>query len=470
MFKGVFILSNPPMAKRFYHFYHFYHFYCLMVVSFVGVLWGFQNAGVVPHYLNSQHIVELNHFLAIHNAKQYVGELSWTGYIFTAIGVIFGGYASDRWGRKKTLIVSGCVGAVSFVPINFYLNVYVFMSTLGIMNFVNGAVFVASVSYLAEAAPAESRGRWVVLSQLMAAISILFAYFVFYPFNHFHHHPMQYRFMLLLSYYVLITVFCFFIPESPRWVAAKGQKQQAEKLFKRLNNEKTIARELSYLENIQPCLNSTWSQIRSIKYLPLTVLIISLITSFIFLSEINSVLRFSPAMILQGDRTFPLSEVQLSMIFGCIYTIGIFVSMLLVDWFGRRLLVFVSVIGMIASYVSISIMISFTLGDEANYWFELLRPFTIIFFFSLGSTAILALILCEYFPTHVRSKCIAIVLLFSILATFITRVSFYYLEQKFGFTGIYWVSTLCALIYLILYNELLPETKDKVIDDINVFQ
>lgn len=451
---------------------YFYHFYILIIITLTGVFWGFQSVGIVPHYLDHHKILKLNTFLQISNAGDYVGILQWSGYVFLGIGTLIGGYCCDRFGRHKTLLSSCALASLILIPVIISPGVIGFILSVNILYILNATIFISAICYLAETTPASSRGRWIVFSKLMAALGIVIVYCLFYPYTHINQlytNPMLFRFSFLILYFIFMSLALVFIPESPRWLMIKGKQQLAIKIFKRINNAETIGNELAAIESIKPQQDYSWLSILKYRRMPLTIFIVSLVTCFILFSEIDSVLRYTPYIILQDNYEFPLNQLQLNMIFVGIYTFGILTSLFLVDVIGRRKLVMLSVFGMIFSYLFLNIMISFTLGDSHGYAFEISRPFVLIFFFSIGSTAILSLILCEYFPTPIRGKCISIAVIALIISSFITRATFSYIVQAISFTGIYWLSTFSALIYLALYNEFMPETNNMIIDHLQMF-
>ena len=94
----------------------------------------------------------------------------------TVVGALFGGYPSQKLGRKKTLIWVGVLYTVSAVgsalandPISFA--VFRFIGGLGV-----GASGIAVPAYISEIAPANSRGRLVGLYQSSLVLGILLAF------------------------------------------------------------------------------------------------------------------------------------------------------------------------------------------------------------------------------------------------------------------------------------------------------
>ena len=92
-------------------------------------------------------------------------------------GVAMAGILSDKYGRKKVLILSalffgisaiGCTFAIGFTD----LVIYRFIGGLGI-----GVASMVSPLYISELSPAHKRGRLVALYQFAITIGILCSYF-----------------------------------------------------------------------------------------------------------------------------------------------------------------------------------------------------------------------------------------------------------------------------------------------------
>ena len=139
----------------------------------------------------------------------------------TVIGAMFGGIPCDRWGRKKTLIwigalylVSALGSALAFDPFSF--SIFRFIGGLGV-----GASSVAAPTYISEIAPADKRGRLVILYQFNIVFGILIAYVSNYLLSDIGANA--WRWMLAvegipaIAYVILILG----VMESPRWLILK---------------------------------------------------------------------------------------------------------------------------------------------------------------------------------------------------------------------------------------------------------
>ncbi|HEX2901471.1 MAG TPA: MFS transporter, partial [Bacteroidia bacterium] len=94
----------------------------------------------------------------------------------TVIGAMFGGFPTNVYGRKNTLVGIGILFLVSslgsaFVSDPWSFAFFRFIGGLGI-----GASTIAAPAYISEIAPAKARGRLVAMYQLSIVLGILMAF------------------------------------------------------------------------------------------------------------------------------------------------------------------------------------------------------------------------------------------------------------------------------------------------------
>src|SRR5688500_17057165 len=94
----------------------------------------------------------------------------------TVLGSLLGGWPSDRFGRRATLLSIGILYFVSAVWSGVANDVYSFIIALAIGGVGVGISTVAAPLYIAEIAPPERRGRLTGLFQFNIVFGILIAF------------------------------------------------------------------------------------------------------------------------------------------------------------------------------------------------------------------------------------------------------------------------------------------------------
>src|SRR6478609_340833 len=262
----------------------------------------------------------------------------------TVIGAGFGGWPSDKLGRKRTLqwiaflfIFSAIGSAIAPDVISFM--VFRFLGGLSI-----GASSVVAPVYISEIAPPKYRGRMVISFQLNIVLGILIAYVSNYFISGI---PDDWRWMLGIVAIpaILFFILLFFTPETPRWlILNKGNIDEARKIIAFTNTD--VEKEVN--EIIQSKENQTGSEKLFTKKFQLPLLLSFLFALFNQLSGINAIIYYSPrifSMTGLGEQSALLSSAGIGVV-NLIFTI---LGWFFIDRFGRKVLMYIGSIGYIIS-------------------------------------------------------------------------------------------------------------------------
>ncbi|RPI98158.1 MAG: MFS transporter [Candidatus Aminicenantes bacterium] len=162
------------------------------------------------------------------------------------IGALVSGALSDRFGRKRLLILAGLFFTISAVWTALAADFTVFVVFRLIGGIGIGLASNLSPMYIAEISPAEIRGRFVSVNQLTIVIGILAAQVV----NWLIARPVPagataaeilaswngqtgWRWMFGAEAVpaFLFFVLMFLVPESPRWLVKKGRPEEAGRVL-----------------------------------------------------------------------------------------------------------------------------------------------------------------------------------------------------------------------------------------------
>ena len=167
--------------------------------------------------------------------REYWGlSVQQIGYINTifSIGMLIGsfifGMVSDRFGRRKALIIAACVFSTFSLLNGLAPNPAVFT----LMRFLTGVglcgVIVVAPTYIVEILPAKNRGRLFGITLGCGYLGIpLIAVLcnIIIPMGTDH---WRYVYILGCAGYVVALLSLKFLQESPRWLVSKGRVQEAE--------------------------------------------------------------------------------------------------------------------------------------------------------------------------------------------------------------------------------------------------
>lgn len=268
----------------------------------------------------------------------------------TVLGAFLGSYPSNKFGRRATLLWIGVLYFISAVGSAFAPEVYSFMLARFVGGIAVGVSTIAAPLYISEIAPAESRGRLTGLFQFNIVFGILVAFLSNALLGGVGEHAWRWMLGIEAIPALLYTLFCFGIPESPRWlITIKDDKKSAYAILSRIHSHLTkeaIDEKVSEIIKASAQIASSGS-FWSLK-LKKPISLALLIAFFNQLSGINAVLYFAPRIFELtglGEKAALLQSVGIG-ITNLIFT---FVGLWLIDRLGRRTLLIIGSFGYIAS-------------------------------------------------------------------------------------------------------------------------
>jgi len=199
-----------------------------IIAAFAGFLFGFDTvviSGAEKTIQSLWALSDLQHGLAISMAL-------WG----TVLGSLIGGWPTDHWGRRKTLLSIGILYLVSAVWSALAGDPYSFMVARFLGGVGVGISTVAAPLYIAEIAPPDLRGRLAGMFQFNIVFGILIAFLSNALIKGVGEDA--WRWMLGVEAFpaMLYAAMCFVIPESPRWLIAKrGDKKNALEVLRKVN-------------------------------------------------------------------------------------------------------------------------------------------------------------------------------------------------------------------------------------------
>jgi MFS transporter, SP family, arabinose:H+ symporter len=313
-------------------------------------------------------------------------ELGWSvsSLVLTAtLAMLLAGPLSDRIGRRPVLMVAALLFAISAVicaiaPTFAILVAGRMLGGLGV-----GAALIVAPMYIAEIAPAKSRGRMVSFNQLNIVIGISVAFFSNYLVlrlgqssadwsSTLRFAEWAWRWMFAME--ILPAVFYFFallaVPESPRWLIIRGRDAEALGTLTRVAGSEEAAREHRLI--VDSVLSETgrepaaWRELLApaMKFVLLIGVSIGILQQ---ITGINAVFFYAPMIFEQSGIGTNASFVQAAML-GVVNVVFTVVAMLLIDRLGRRPLLGAGLVGIAICMFTLSYgfsSASYTL-DEAN--------------------------------------------------------------------------------------------------------
>jgi SP family arabinose:H+ symporter-like MFS transporter len=318
----------------------------------------------------------------------------------TVVGSLLGGWPADRFGRKATLLWIGILYLVGAVGSALAPNVVTFIAARVIGGLGIGISTVVAPMYISEIAPPKYRGRLAGMFQFNIVFGILIAFVSNALLAGIG--ESAWRWMLGVAAFpsLLYAVFCFGLPESPRWLLSrKGDREAGMQVLQRIEPDVSKAEIAAEADAIiaasseQASSGHFWT-----RRLSKPILLAILIAFFNQLSGINAILYFAPRIFELTGLAAKAALLQ-SIGIGITNLVFTFVGLWLIDRLGRRTLLYIGSFGYITS-----------LGLVAWAFFTdhlTIVPVCIFGFIAahaIGQGAVIWVFISEIFPNRHRAE------------------------------------------------------------------
>jgi len=318
----------------------------------------------------------------------------------TVLGSLAGGWPTDRFGRRTTLLLIGVLYLAGALWSALATNAYGFIAARVLGGVGIGISTIAAPLYISEIAPPRHRGLLAGMFQFNIVLGILVAYLSNSLLAGIGANA--WRWMLGVAAFpsLIYTVCCLALPESPRWLLSRRNDLpgglRVLRLIRPEASDADIQAEADAIRAAaaeQGSAGSFWTW----KLRPPIALAV-LIAFFNQLSGINAILYFAPRIFEMtglGAKAALLQSVGIG-ITNLIFT---FLGLWLIDRLGRRTLLYIGSFGYIASLSMVSAAF-FT----QHYRIVPACIFAFIAAHAIGQGAVIWVYISEIFPSRHRAE------------------------------------------------------------------
>lgn len=373
----------------------------------------------------------------------------------TVVGALFGGWPTDHFGRKKTLLFVGVLYVLSAVGCAFSNGVAMFIAARVLGGIGIGISTVAAPLYISEIAPPAYRGRLAGMFQFNIVFGILIAFASNALLAGIGENA--WRWMLGVAAFpsIVYTLLCFPIPESPRWlIGRKGDLGKGMEVLRMIEPDAGPEQIESDADAILAASAEKASAGRFWTWrLRVPILLAFLVAFFNQLSGINAVLYFAPRIFQMTGLAAKAALLQ-SVGIGITNLVFTFVGLWLIDRLGRRTLLTLGSFGYIAS-LGLTAWAFFS----QHYSIVPVCIFAFIAAHAIGQGAVIWVFISEIFPNRHRAEGQTLGssthwVVAALLTTFFPK-----LVSAFPPGYVFSFFALMMVLQLIWVNTMVPETK-----------
>ena len=327
-----------------------------------------------------------------------------------------------------------------------------------------GTVSIISPLYISEISTTSNRGKMVTFNTLGITFGTLLAYIVNYIFSN----DGDWRWMFGLEALpaLCITVGMLFLSETPRWLAIHSLEDKAKRVLRHIRGQKDVSQELSSIESSLSKHGSTWSELLKPSLRRAVLLGVGLafcrgLTGFSVI-----LYGYSPTILELSGFKIASFAILATVGIGIVNTIMTFVVVAIIDRIGRRPLMIIGLLGVTISLAALGITFMFGEAGEYAKWITLGSLLLYIGSWSLGPRPVFWLLISEIYPTKVRGKAMSLGSLTNWGITWLVTLTFLPLIGLIGKTGAFWFYGFFAIVTLLVFYFLVPETNGQSLEKI----
>lgn len=396
---------------------------------------------------------------------------SWVGSSTTlgaaAMCVVIGTII-NMFGRKLTMLLLVVPFVIGWALVTWPQNVAMLLVGRVLLGISGGAFCVTAPTYTGEIAQKEIRGSLGSYFQLMITAGILFVYVLGAGVNLF-----TLNLVCLFIPIVFGAIFVF-MPETPLYLVSKGRDEDAAKSFKWLRgSDYDYSAELSELQAEHQEKEAAKVSILSALMRKASVKAIGISLGLMFfqqMSGINAVIFYTGDIF--RDANTGIEPTLATIIVGVMQVIATFVSTLVVDKLGRRILLLASIIVMTICAILLGVYFVMQTNDRTSVdnlgWLPIVALSVFIIMFSLGFGPIPWMMAGELFSPDIKGVAASIAGATNWILAFIVTKFFGNIQDAIGKGETFFLFAGMSVIGIIFVFFAVPETKGKSLSEIQI--
>lgn len=263
------------------------------------------------------------------------------------------GFLSDRFGRRRVLLVTALLFVLSSLLASLATNFAGFVAARTVGGLAVGAAILIAPVYIAEIAPAERRGGLVSLNQLMIVIGISASFFSNYFLLEVAENNWRWMMGVQMIPAALYFTLLWLVPESPRWLVMQGRDAEALDVLTRAADRRQADESLRQIRQsietkaVKPGIRGLFD--RRMRFIMLIALALAF---FQQITGINAIFYYLPTIFAQAGGGVSDAFRQ-AVLVGLVNVVMTVVAVRLIDRIGRKPLLSIGVAGMALALLTI---------------------------------------------------------------------------------------------------------------------
>ncbi len=399
-----------------------------------------------------------------------VAALLW-GAVFGTLG---SGIVSNRFGRRKTLLISALLFVVGSLLCAIAADERLLIGARFVLGIAVGIASFTAPLYLSEVSPQKVRGALIAMYQLMITIGIVLAflsdtwlstYATFGGVTGGH-----WRLMLgVIALPALLMFFgMLFLPESPRWLFLKGFKGRAIDVFRRMKLEEAeIEREVAEIEESLRVRQDGWHLLRTNRNFARAIGLgigLQVIQQF---TGINVLMYYAPRILAIAGFSGTEKEMWGTVLIGLTNVLATFIAIAFVDRLGRKPIMYAGFVVMGAAMLTVGSLFNMDIERNPSLGYPAVAALLLfIVGFAMSAGPIIWIICAEIFPLGGRDLGVTFSTATNWIANALVGQFFLNLLVILGNGNTFLLLGIANVAFLLFFVFFVPETKGVTLEKI----
>ena len=272
------------------------------------------------------------------------------------------------------------------------------------------------------------------------------------------------RWMFLMGLFPAIAFAAIIVPapESPRWLMKMGRIPEAVTVLTQINGAVTANREAAEIQSSLEVEEGHLSELLTSFRRPLLLGI--MLACFSQTSGITATLSFLPE-VFQAAGTATADAFMQSVLVGVVNLIFTLIGLWLIDVTGRKTLI---VAGSFVQFLSFALvgLLFYLRGSGA---LVVVFVMTFVIGHAFGNGVACWVIISEIYPAKIRGRAMSIATTTLWMCSYLANQLFPIMMKHLGPDGTFWSFSSAALVAMICFWKLVPETKGRSLEQITRF-
>ena len=382
-----------------------------------------------------------------------------------AVGAVGSGWLNFRIGRKYSLMIGAVLFVIGSLASALAPNVDVLIIARVLLGLAVGIASYTAPIYLSEIAPEKIRGSMISMYQLMITIGILAAYLSDTGFSY----TGAWRWMLgvITIPAVLLLVGVFFLPDSPRWLAARGSNEKARRVLEKLRDTSEQAkRELDEIRESLKIKQSGWVLFKNNSNFRRTVYLGILLQVMQQFTGMNVIMYYAPKIFGLAGFASTTQQMWGTVIVGLVNVLATFIAIGLVDRWGRKPTLKLGFLVMAIGMGILGTMLHLGVETMAAKYFAIAMLLIFIVGFAMSAGPLIWVLCSEIQPLKGRDFGITVSTATNWIANMIVGATFLTMLDSLGNANTFWVYGALNVVFIFITIALIPETKNVSLEHI----